>query len=351
MYPKFFRPFLFLLPPEFIHRLVARVLPLLVALPGMHLILRKKYCVRDKRLERRLFGLTFENPVGIAAGFDKEARLYNALGSFGFSHVEIGTITPVGQKGNLRPRLFRLPKDKALINRMGFNNEGMEAAARQLRKRKPKIIIGGNIGKNTLTPNETAHEDYLKCFNTLFDLVDYFVVNVSCPNIKGMNKLQDKDSLLFLLQSIREKNLTKPRQKPVLLKISPDLSHEQLDEVIEIVEKTGLDGIIATNTSALRDQLTYSRKEAERIGQGGLSGQPLKDKSTQTIRYLHQRTGGKIPIVGVGGISSAEDALEKLAAGASLVQLYTGFVYEGPSIAKKINRRLLQMDHNEPAGE
>ncbi|MDR4988118.1 MAG: quinone-dependent dihydroorotate dehydrogenase [Bacteroidales bacterium] len=351
MYPKFFRPVLFLFPPEFIHRLVAFLLPLLVAIPGMRLILRKTYCLRDKRLERQLFGLTFKNPVGIAAGFDKEARLYNALGSFGFSHVEIGTVTPVGQKGNPRPRLFRLPKDKALINRMGFNNEGMEAVALKLRKQQRTIIIGGNIGKNTLTPNESAHEDYLKCFNALFDLVDYFVVNVSCPNIKGMSKLQDTDKLLFLLQNIQENNRSRPAPKPVLLKISPDLSNSQLDEVIEIVKKTGLDGIIATNTSTSREQLTFSSEEAERIGQGGLSGKPLREKSTQTIRYLHQRSGGTIPIIGVGGISSAEDALEKLAAGASLVQLYTGFVYEGPSIAKKINRKLLQLKHNEPVEE
>lgn len=312
------------------------------AIPGLGFILRKHYCITDTRLEREIFGLRFPNPVGVAAGFDKEAKLYNALSNFGFGHVEIGTVTPLGQKGNPRPRLFRLPKDKALINRMGFNNHGVEAFARNLRKNHPKLIIGGNIGKNTLTPNDEAINDYCHCFEKLFGLVDYFVVNVSCPNIKGLGKLQDKDSLLELLNAIQKINRSKPKPAPVLLKISPDLTDGQLDEVVDIVTETQLDGIIATNTSSLRDNIRHENEKAERIGQGGLSGLPLKDKATRTIAYLHKISEGKIPIIGVGGVFSPADALEKLNAGASLVQVYTGFVYEGPSIARKINKALLK---------
>lgn len=310
-------------------------------IPGLGFILRKHYCINDKRLEREVFGLHFPNPVGVAAGFDKEAKLYNSLSNFGFGYIEIGTVTPLGQKGNPKPRLFRLPKDKALINRMGFNNHGVEAFARNLRNNHPKLIIGGNIGKNTLTPNEEAINDYCDCFEKLFELVDYFVVNVSCPNIKGLGQLQDKDSLLKLLSAIQSINSSMQKPKPILLKISPDLSDRQLDEVVDIVTGTKLSGIIATNTSSLRENIQYENEAAERIGQGGLSGLPLKDKSTRSIAYLHKKTEGKIPIIGVGGIFSPADALEKLNAGASLVQVYTGFVYEGPSIAKKINKALL----------
>ena len=348
MYKRLLRPILFLFPPEYIHKLVATLLRIISFIPGLGYILRNHYCINDKRLEREVFGLHFPNPVGVAAGFDKEAKLYNALSYFGFGHIEIGTVTPLGQKGNPKPRLFRLPKDKALINRMGFNNHGVEAFVRNLRNNHPKLIIGGNIGKNTLTPNDEAINDYCHCFEKLFGMVDYFVVNVSCPNIKGLGKLQDKDSLLKLLSAIQDINKSKSNSKPVLLKISPDLTDGQLDEVVEIVTETGLDGIIATNTSSLRENIKHENMAADQIGQGGLSGLPLKDKATRSIAYLHKKSEGKIPIIGVGGIFSPADALEKLNAGASLVQVYTGFVYEGPAIARKINKALLTIVNAAP---
>ncbi len=340
MYQKFIRPILFLLPPERIHRIVAAILPALFFIPGMGWLFRKYFQVNDPALEREVFGIRFPNPVGIAAGFDKEAGLYNALANFGFGHVEIGTVTPLGQKGNPRPRLFRLPEDEALINRMGFNNHGVEAFVKRIKKNRPRVIIGGNIGKNTQTPNEKTVDDYCYAFDQLHHLVNYFVVNVSCPNIKGLNKLQDKGELLKLLHAIQEINNDKLTPRPVLLKIAPDLSNQQLDEIIEIVRETKLDGIVATNTSTGRENLKTNNDTIEAIGQGGLSGKPIRDKSTKTIRYLHEQSGGSIPIVGVGGIADAEDALEKLKAGATLVQVYTGFVYTGPSIAKKINRAI-----------
>ncbi len=342
MYKKVLRPFLFLFPPEFVHRLVATSLRIVFSLPGLGFLARKYYCINDKRLERKVFGLHFPNPIGIAAGFDKEAKLYNTLANFGFGFVEIGTVTPIAQKGNPKPRLFRLPKDMALINRMGFNNHGVSAFKENLRKQHPKVIVGGNIGKNTLTPNENAVDDYRKCFETLFYMVDYFVVNVSCPNIKDLSKLQDKEQTLELLNGIQQVNQTKPRQKPILLKISPDLSDGQLDDVIEIVKETGIDGIIATNTSSLRDNITHEHMLVKRTGQGGLSGKPLQEKSTHCIAYLHKKSNGTIPIIGVGGIFTPADAIEKLNAGATLVQVYTGFVYEGPSIAKRINKSILK---------
>lgn len=302
---------------------------------------KQLFCFKNEKLERQLFGLRFPNPVGVAAGFDKKAKLYNALSNFGFGHVEIGTVTPLGQKGNPKPRLFRLPNDKALINRMGFNNQGVESFVRNIRKNNPRVIIGGNIGKNTLTPNEEAINDYCHCFGALYDYVDYFVVNISCPNIQNLGKLQDKDHMLELFTAIQEVNNSKPKKRPVLIKISPDLNNAQLDDVIDIVEETGLDGIIATNTTTQRTHLSYSKERIQKTGNGGLSGKPLRERSTKCIEYIHKRSKGKIPIIGVGGIFSADDALEKLQAGASLVQVYTGFIYQGPSIAKKINQALL----------
>jgi dihydroorotate dehydrogenase len=344
MYKRILRPFLFLFPPEFIHKLVATLLHIISFIPGLGNIISNQFSIKDKRLERELFGLHFPNPVGVAAGFDKEAKLYNALSYFGFGHIEIGTVTPLGQKGNPQPRLFRLPKDKALINRMGFNNHGLKAFAKNIRKNHPRVIIGGNIGKNTSTPNEKAIHDYCQCFEELFELVDYFVVNVSCPNIKNLSKLQDKDSMLELLHAIQNINKSKKKPKPVLLKISPDLTEGQLDDVIEIIHDTNLSGIIATNTTSLRENIKHESEAARHIGQGGLSGAPLKDKSTRTIAYLHKKSAGKIPIIGVGGIFTPADALEKINAGASLVQVYTGFIYQGPSIATKINKALLNLN-------
>lgn len=342
MYQRIIRPLLFLFPPEWVHRTVVLLLRVLFAIPGVPHLFRKHYCIRQPELARTLFGIRFPNPVGIAAGFDKEAGIYNHLAHFGFGHIEIGTVTPRPQSGNPKPRLFRLPKDKALINRMGFNNHGIEHFVAKLKKNKARVIIGGNIGKNTDTPNELAVRDYCLCFEKLFDLVDYFVVNVSCPNIRDMHQLQNKDSLTEILRAIQDINLKKDRKKPVLLKIAPDLTHSQLDEVIEIVQATRLDGIVATNTSTGRDHLESSKERVTRIGDGGLSGRPIREQSTRTIAYLHEQSKGTIPIIGVGGILDPAGAMEKLNAGASLVQLYTGFIYSGPAIAKRINKTLLQ---------
>lgn len=321
---------------------MAVLLRLLFAIPGMSSLFRSIYCIRHPSLERELFGLHFPNPVGIAAGFDKEAKLYSQLGHFGFGHIEIGTVTPLGQPGNPKPRLFRLPEDKALINRMGFNNQGLQAVISNLGNKKRTTIIGGNIGKNTLTPNESATQDYCRCFEALFDYVDYFVVNVSCPNIADLSRLQNRDELLSLLLALQAINRSKPCSKPVLLKISPDLTEEQLDEVIEISGLTGLSGLIATNTSSRRDGLTTGQAEVEAIGNGGLSGKPLQQKSLRAISYLHRKSGGKIPVIAAGGIFTASDAMEALRAGASLVQVYTGFVYEGPAIARRINKSIVK---------
>ncbi len=341
MYKILVRPILFLFPPESVHKWVAVILSMAFRIPGMSSLMKRIYLLEHPKLERNVFGLRFSNPVGMAAGFDKEASLYNHLSNFGFSHVEIGTVTPLGQPGNPKPRLFRLPADKALINRMGFNNHGVKDMVEKLRKNKAKIIIGGNIGKNTLTTNEHAVDDYCHCFRELFDHVDYFVVNVSCPNIAGLTKLQDKDELIALLQAIQKINAANPSQKPVLLKIAPDLNDKQLDEVMEVVRATNLSGIIATNTTTQRHQLSTKKETVQEIGHGGLSGKPLQQQSTKTIAYLHKQSNGQIPIIAVGGIFTGADALEKLNAGASLVQVYTGFIYEGPSIVNHINKAIL----------
>jgi dihydroorotate dehydrogenase len=340
MYKLIIRPILFLIPPETVHHLVVKMLHIGFAIPGIRLLVQKLFAFDDPAMEIDLFGIRFPNRVGLAAGFDKKADIYNHLAAFGFGHIEIGTVNPLPQPGNPKPRLFRLKKDKALINRMGFNNPGVDTFVQNIRKNKPRVIIGGNIGKNTLTPNENAVDDYLICFNKLFDSVDYFVINVSCPNIEGLGKLQDKGELIKIIDAINGSNNKKPVRKPILLKIAPDQSSGQLDDVIEVVERTGIDGIIATNTSTRRDDLLTDGSAIEEIGRGGLSGKPLKDKSTQTIKYIFDKTNGKIPIIGVGGIMSPEDAWEKIEAGASLVQIYTGFIYEGPEIAKRINKQI-----------
>lgn len=311
-------------------------------MPGMAAVTRSMYVVKDDRLRRTVFGLTFDNPVGLAAGFDKDAKLYDELSYYGFGFIEIGTLTPKPQPGNEKPRMFRLPADEALINRMGFNNEGVEAAVQRLKKKRTRVIIGGNIGKNKDTPNEEAVGDYEKCFEALFDHVDYFVVNVSSPNTPGLRALQDKEPLTALLSRVKQLNGAKPNPKPVLLKIAPDLTDEQLDDIIDIVRVTRIDGVIATNTTIDRSNLRTPKDEVEKIGMGGLSGKPLTKRSTEVIRYLSEKSGKAFPIIGVGGIHSAEDAIEKLNAGASLVQIYTGFVYEGPALVKKINQAILR---------
>ncbi|AUS04077.1 quinone-dependent dihydroorotate dehydrogenase [Pseudotamlana carrageenivorans] len=342
MYKLLLRPLFFLFDPEKIHHFTFSLIKTVSKIPGVSAVFRGLYVVENKRLERQLFGLTFKNPVGLAAGFDKNAVLYNELANFGFGFIEIGTVTPKGQAGNPKKRLFRLKEDQGIINRMGFNNEGLEAAITQLKKNKGKLIIGGNIGKNTSTKPEDYTKDYLECFNALHPYVDYFVLNVSCPNVGSHAKLNDKDYLLELIGAVQKANKTFEKQKPIVLKIAPDLNNVQLDEIIEIVNQTQLDGVIASNTSTDRSGLKATPEQLEAIGNGGLSGQPVKDKSTAVIKYLAEKSNKAFPIIGVGGIHSGADAVEKLKAGADLVQIYTGFIYEGPSLIKQINKAILK---------
>ncbi len=343
MYKFFLRPLLFLLDAETAHHVTFFAIRLLSKV-GITSLFRKICVVEDPRLEREVFGLRFKNPVGLAAGFDKDAKLYNELSDFGFGFVEIGTLTPKPQPGNPKKRLFRLKEDKAIINRMGFNNSGVFDAVERLKK-EHRVLIGGNIGKNKVTPNEEAAKDYLICFDALFEHVDYFVVNVSSPNTPGLRELQEKEPLMELLKIMKRENKKyaakfKTAEKPILFKIAPDLSEEQLMDIIYIVKATQLDGVIATNTTIERKDLKSHLTLAEE--KGGLSGKPLAQRSTEVIRFLAEKSNKAFPIIGVGGIHSPEDALEKLDAGADLVQLYTGFIYEGPSLVKKINKAILE---------
>ena len=344
MYKSLIRPLLFSIDPEKVHYFTFALIRNLSKIPGVPKLLRALYLNKDPRLERTLFGLTFKNPVGLAAGFDKNAVLFNELADFGFGFVEIGTLTPKGQEGNPKQRLFRLKDDQGLINRMGFNNDGVAAAIAHLKKNKKKLIIGGNIGKNTGIPLEQYTQDYCDTFYELHPYVDYFVLNVSCPNVGSHAKLQDKDYLLELIGAVQKINAEKPVQKPILLKIAPDLNSQQLDEIIELVAETQIDGVIASNTSTNREGLKTPKNQLEAIGNGGLSGLPIKERSTATIQYLADHSNKAFPIIGVGGIHTAKDALEKIDAGADLVQLYTGFVYEGPRLIKEINKALLNRE-------
>ncbi len=334
------RRLLFLLPAERVHYLAMGALRLLCATGVGAWLLRKLYVRAEPHMAREVFGLRFPNVVGLAAGFDKDARWVDELACLGFGFIEIGTLTPRPQAGNDQPRLFRLPKDRALINRMGFNNGGVDAAVARLRRRKSRILIGGNIGKNKDTPNERAADDYLVCFRALFDVVDYFVVNVSSPNTPGLRALQDKAPLEALLRALQTENAARDQPRPILLKIAPDLTDAQLDDVVDIVQATGIAGLVATNTTTSREGLSTAPAEVSALGAGGLSGVPLRARATEVIRYLAQRTQGRVPIIAAGGIFTAQDAREKLAAGAALVQVWTGFVYEGPSIARRICRGL-----------
>lgn len=338
---KLIRAILFFFDPEKVHYFITDTMNFLLKIPGMKWLWTKIYCVEDKKLETEVFGIKFPNPVGLAAGFDKNASMYNDLAYCGFGFIEIGTITPKAQPGNDKPRLFRLKADQAIINRMGFNNGGLETAIPNLKKRKTKVIIGGNIGKNKITPNEDAVSDYVSTFEGLFPYVDYFVVNVSSPNTPNLRALQEKEPLKKLLSELMELNAKKPVSKPILLKIAPDLTNEQLDDIVEIVDEVKIAGVIATNTTIDRTNLTASTDKLEEIGAGGVSGKPLTSRSTEVIRYLSMKSNKSFPIIGVGGIHSEKDALEKLEAGASLVQLYTGFIYEGPVLVKRINRAIL----------
>jgi dihydroorotate dehydrogenase len=339
------KPLLFQFDPEKVHYFVTRNLKRFNRFPGGAALSRMLWDLEDKRLEKEVFGLKFNNPVGLAAGFDKNAELISEMADLGFGFVEVGTVTPLPQPGNLKPRMFRLPADKAIINRMGFNNLGVDVAAgriaayrRNAKKSQKGLIIGGNIGKNKVTPNEDAVNDYIKCFDRLFDVVDYFVVNVSSPNTPGLRALQEKEPLTKILNTLQQRNSKNGISRPILLKIAPDLTHEQLDDIVEIVKETGIAGVIATNTTIVREGLKSDKLSNET---GGLSGKPLTQRSTDVIRYLYQKSNGAFPIIGVGGIHSPEDAIEKLKAGASLIQLYTGFIYEGPGLIKRINKKIL----------
>ncbi len=342
MYKILIRPLLFLFDPEKVHYFTFSVVKFLHRIPFVPGIIRSMFQVNDKRLERTVFGITFKNPVGLAAGFDKNAVIYNELANFGFGFIEIGTVTPKGQIGNPKQRLFRLKDDQGIINRMGFNNDGIAPAIKNLKKNKGQVIIGGNLGKNTATTPENYTQDYCEVFKSLHPYVDYFVLNVSCPNVGSHAKLNDKDYLIELISTVQDLNSKEATQKPILLKIAPDLNNKQLDEIIELVAETKIDGVITSNTSTTRDNLKASKQRLEEIGNGGVSGQPIKAQSTKVIQYLADNSNKAFPIIGVGGIHSAEDALEKLEAGADLVQVFTGFIYEGPSLIKKINKAILK---------
>ncbi len=345
MYKSIVRPLLFRFDPEGVHHFSFKAVKLLSTVPGVSSLLRKRYKHQHPVLQRKLFGLQFDNPVGMAAGFDKDAKAFKEFADLGFGFIEIGTLTPKPQDGNPKTRLFRLPQDQAIVNRMGFNNGGVDAAVERLKK-NPKlgqpqhVLVGGNIGKNKVTPNDQAVNDYTICFNKLFDYVDYFTVNVSSPNTPGLRELQDRKPLTHILQTLQDLNNTKSQRKPILLKIAPDLTDDQLLDIIGIVEDTNIDGVIATNTTIERVDLKSDitlQKEA-----GGLSGAPLTNRATHVIAFLHDKSNGAFPIIGVGGIMTAQDAIDKLRAGASLVQLYTGFVYEGPALVRDINKAILK---------
>ena len=352
MYKLILKPIFFLFSPEQAHHLAMKLFKMVLSFPIINLFLKNIYTIENERLTKEILGLKFKNPVGLAAGFDKDGKYLDVLPHLGFGFVEIGTVTPKPQDGNPKPRLFRLPKDEALINRMGFNNAGVQSLVEKLiiwkntradvQNQYPSVIIGGNIGKNKITPNEEAVKDYEICFEALFNHVDYFVVNVSSPNTPNLRELQDKEPLTKLLSSLQVLNFQKEKPKPILLKIAPDLTNSQLDDILEIVKNTQLSGLVATNTTISRDNLQTDPLSIEAIGAGGLSGKPVKNRSTEVIRYLREKGEKNMVIIGVGGIASAEDAFEKMAAGADLIQIYTGFIYEGPSLVKKINRALLE---------
>ena len=335
------KPLLFLLSPEKAHKITTRLLHVVLQIPFGKSIIRAQYDFRHEKLEKEVFGVKFKNPVGLAAGFDKNAELIDDFTHLGFGFIEIGTLTPKGQPGNPQPRLFRLPKDEGLINRMGFNNDGVDQALERLKTRKSNIIVGGNIGKNKVTPNENALDDYLICYKKLADYVDYFVVNVSSPNTPGLRELQEKEPLTNLLKSLQEENRKSEEPKPILLKIAPDLSDPQIDDIVEITKALNLDGLIISNTTIDREDLKTSEKTVEEIGAGGLSGAPVLEKSNYVLEYIRAQLP-VVPIIAVGGIMSPEDAIKKIELGADLVQVYSGLVYKGPALIKNINKAILQ---------
>ena len=340
MYKLLIRPLLFLFPPEKAHKIALGALKVARYIPGCRFLIRLACRRRSKLLEKELFGIKFPNPVGLAAGLDKNGEYYNDLANLGFGFMEIGSLTPQPQDGNPTPRLWRLPKDRALINRMGINNRGVRSALQTLRREHPHIIIGANISKNADTPNEDAGKDYARSMALLYDFVDFFVLNVSCPNVRDLDRLQGNDMLQQVLDSVKEVVRYNETARPVLLKVSPDMSRDQLDEIIHLALINGLDGIVATNTTRSRENLITPAKTIEAIGEGGLSGAPLFEKSLETVRYIHAKSNGLLPIIASGGIMSPDQASRMLDAGASLIEVYTGFIYEGPKFAKRIVKHL-----------
>lgn len=336
---------LFLLSAEKAHSLTMYLLQISFKIPGVKNIIRNLFTISSKKIEQTLWGITFPNPVGLAAGFDKNADYLHELSCFGFGFIEIGTVTPLPQAGNPKPRLFRLITDQAIINRMGFNNKGVKSVVEQLKNRPKNLIVGGNIGKNKNTPNEKASADYIACFDALFDHVDYFVINVSSPNTPNLRELQDKKPLTALIKSVQERNKLKKIPKPLLLKIAPDLSDDQLIDILTICDETQLDGLIATNTTLSREPLKEHPEVIKNMGAGGLSGLPLADQSTEVIKFLRSKNK-KIPIIAVGGVGNVSKALEKIDAGANLIQIYSGFIFKGPTLIKKINEALTTIGHN-----
>ena len=344
MYKKLLKPILFCIDPERVHEITFFFINLIFKIPFVSSLISKIYSLKNPILETEVFGIKFPNPIGLAAGFDKNAKLYNEFSNFGFGFIEIGTVTPLPQEGNPKKRLFRLVSDEAIINCMGFNNIGLEEVIKRLKYNKG-VIVGGNIGKNKITDFNNSIQDYLICFEKLYPHVNYFAINVSSPNTEKLRDLQQKDLLKNLLEAIQKKNKSYSFPKPVLLKIGPDLSQDQLIDVIEVIKETSIDGIIATNTTLSRDNLTSSKDLVNQ--KGGLSGRPISEKSTNIIKFIHEKSNGSIPIIGVGGIMNPDDAIEKIKAGASLIQIYSGFVYSGPSIVKKINKAIIDYRLNQ----
>lgn len=341
MYKHLLKPLLFCFNPETAHNILFKTLAFIRHIPFSRQIIRSIYHRETPKLEKEVFGIKFPNPVGLAGGLDKNGEFYNDMANFGFGFVEIGSLTPKPQDGNPKPRCWRIPKDKAIINRFGINNKGVKNAVEHLKKVRPQVIVAANISKNTSSINEDAAKDYETSFALLYDFVDMFVINVSCPNVVGLTALQDISFLSDIVDRLLDLRMYYDEYRPILLKVSPDLSHEQLDEIVEYCLRSGIDGVVAGNTTRSRDGInSLSAEKIEAIGNGGLSGAPVHKKNLELVRYIHTKSEGKLPIIGVGGIMSGEQAQEMINAGASLVEIYSGFIFEGPALIKKILKHL-----------